>query len=244
MKKNLFTLLMVFGCISLFSACSSSDKDEVKIDSPIVGRWELNGQVDKDELIESPVFLVWEKKDNVAEKDFILNIGMNLPIPTVASMGEAVAGAQLMNLLKSVMFDESGNITAIYKDIEGDKWLTSPKGLASYTISNSVLKLSLNADKIISEAGITDQAIQKTLKDYLSEPYLIKYRLDGDDLACYIDLEFVTKNLDSLLETIDSLTDEQYDSIGGKDFIQNIAKQLPNLFEKTKKFEFGIKFKR
>ena len=35
MKKNLFTLLMVFGCVGLFAACSSSSKDEVvEIDSP------------------------------------------------------------------------------------------------------------------------------------------------------------------------------------------------------------------
>lgn len=45
MKKNLFTLLMLFGVIGLFSACSSDDDDNKNPEegtSKLVGTWNLD----------------------------------------------------------------------------------------------------------------------------------------------------------------------------------------------------------
>ena len=246
MKKNLFTLLMVFGCVGLFAACSSSSKDEVvEIDSPLIGTWNLNEA--------GSVIFNWEAIEGVSDDDFALIIPSELaggdedvPFPIqdlVALVKQSILAPKLGENLKAITFLENGNITAQYFDGVDKNWKESPEGLATYrALNKNKLSVQLHAKAIIEEAGITDEQSVAAMTKYMKEPFVVNYDLvkDDNELDCFVDKAFVAKYMQELLPLLDSdVIPEAF-----KPLVESFARQIKALFEQTEKFELGLSLER
>lgn len=249
MKKNLMSLLTLIGFVTIFAACSSDNDDSNRIKSPIVGTWTLDSVVKGDQMQQSPVQLVWTKKEGVAEEDFTINLGfMPMPIDEkVTTLIEQFAGAMLETVLQSVTFHNDANITAKYNEVTNDsenaKWVDSPKGLVSFSPMNETqIAVKLNIDAIVKEAEIADQSTIKLLNQFLSESIPVHYSINGEKLRCYVDLDFIGPKIDAIISVIKDLPEESLGSFGS--IIQIIIPQIPGLLENTDVFEIGLRLKK
>lgn len=244
MKKNLFTLLMVFGCVGLFAACSSSSKDEVvEIDSPLVGAWNLNEA--------GSVVFNWEAIEGVSDKEFALKIpeipnlieAQDYEVSSLVGMVKMILPGVLKTKIKTINFLENGNITAQYFDGADNSWKDSPEGLATYKVlSKNKLSVQLHAKAIIEEAGITDEQSIAAMTKYMKEPFVVNYDLGKDDneLDCFVDKAFVTKYMKELLPVLQSGVISE----DAKPIVEDLLGQLKGLFEQTEKFELGLSLER
>ena len=244
MKKNLFTLLMVFGCVGLFAACSSSSKDEVvEIDSPLVGAWNLNEA--------GSVIFNWEAIEGVSDKEFALKIpeipnlmeAQDYEVSSLVEMVKMILPGVLKTKIKTINFLENGNITAHYFDGADNSWKDSPEGLATYKVlSKNKLSVQLHAKAIIEEAGIKDEQSIAAMTKYMIEPFVVNYDLGKDDneLDCFVDKAFVTKYMKELLPVLQSGVISE----DAKPIVEDLLGQLKGLFEQTEKFELGLSLER
>ena len=244
MKKNLFTLLMVFGCVGLFAACSSSSKDEVvEIDSPLVGTWNLNEA--------GSVIFNWEAIEGVSDEEFSINIPdipgfieeQDYEVSSLVSMLKFILPGVLKEKIKTINFLANGNITAHYFDGADNSWKDSPEGLATYRVLNkNKLSVQLHAKAIIEEAGITDEQSIAAMTKYMKEPFVVNYDLGKDDneLDCFVDKAFVAKYMQELLRVLQSdVIPEAF-----KPVVEDLVNQFQGLFEQTEKFELGLSLER
>ncbi len=244
MKKNLFTLLMVFGCVGLFAACSSSSKDEVvEIDSPLVGTWNLNEA--------GSVIFNWEAIEGVSDEEFSINIPdipgfieeQDYEVSSLVSMLKFILPGVLKEKIKTINFLANGNITAHYFDGADNSWKDSPEGLATYRVLNkNKLSVQLHAKAIIEEAGITDEQSIAAMTKYMKEPFVVNYDLGKDDneLDCFVDKAFVAKYMQELLPVLQSdVIPEAF-----KPVVEDLVNQFQGLFEQTEKFELGLSLER
>ena len=244
MKKNLFTLLMVFGCVGLFAACSSSSKDEVvEIDSPLIGTWNLNEA--------GSVIFNWEAIEGVSDEEFSINIPdipgfieeQDYEVSSLVSMLKFILPGVLKEKIKTINFLANGNITAHYFDGADNSWKDSPEGLATYRVLNkNKLSVQLHAKAIIEEAGITDEQSIAAMTKYMKEPFVVNYDLGKDDneLDCFVDKAFVAKYMQELLPVLQSdVIPEAF-----KPVVEDLVNQFQGLFEQTEKFELGLSLER
>ncbi len=245
MKKNLFTLLMVFGCVGLFAACSSSSKDEVvEIDSPLVGTWNLNEA--------GSVIFNWEAIEGVSDEEFSINIPdipkfdieeQDYEVSSLVSMLQFILPGVLKEKITTINFLANGNITAHYFDGADNSWKDSPEGLATYRVLNkNKLSVQLHAKAIIEEAGIKDEQSIAAMTKYMKEPFVVNYDLGKDDneLDCFVDKAFVAKYMQELLRVLQSdVIPEAF-----KPVVEDLVNQFQGLFEQTEKFELGLSLER
>ena len=258
MKKNLFTLLMVFGCIGLFAACSSSSKDDlVEIDSPLVGVWNVSDaervDVDNGYLYLSPLTVEWIRRDGVDEKEFALNINLGtdeepliipIPVDDAAHAASNMGSMAVSQGLSEIEFHADGNITALYSEqkldlggeiieIDKDKLKISPKGLASFRShpSNDQIKLTLNINEIVKLVG--QPSLKPILENILGEGVTVNYKLEGDHLFFSLDKETIEPYMQGIIEVLDKMDAEDLGDTGS--LIKGALADIPRVLGLTEK---------
>ena len=241
MKKNLFTLLMLFGVIGLFSACSSDDDDNKNPEegtSKLVGTWNLD--------LTSPLIFEWEAKEGVKDFKIVLPVipgvteeEQDMEISNLISLAQMFGSPMLKGVIETVTFHKDGHITASYKDQQATEFTESVKGLATYKVlPKEKLSVQLHADAIIKEAKVTDKKSIDMMTKYMKESFVISYDLDKNDteLECYVDLEFVKKYMKMVPNILESgVIPESLQPA-----IKSIFEQVDDLFGKTEEFELGL----
>lgn len=241
MRKKFMNLFALVGLVALFAACSSDNDDDNKkpsiVDPALVGQWNTT----KESLL-----LNWTPADGVEPEDFTIHVPtipevmeeQDIQIAFLTMMAGPMGSPMLQGVLKSVSFLENSDITAEYK--EDEVWKTSPKGLISYNVItiNELMSVKLNASNIIKEAGITDPEVIKALTAAFKESISLKYKVEGDNLTCFIDKDLLNSFLPRIQSILSGLTlDESMLAM-----INGMLKQLPGIMEKTDVFEVGLKF--
>ena len=224
MKKNLFTLLMVLGCIGLFTACSSSDSEEDNNggsgdEVTVEGAWKVNTKdaLDSDwepEDIKISLDIIpllegfKDGKNDVVLSEFQAKLKkegkstIDLTTGAIAELVESYGSAGIAEELKTVIFDEDSNIRATYDGAT----TASPKGLATYKLGKaSTMSVQLYAAEIIKEADV-DANVGAILKKVLHRPFTVVYDLDKKEktLECGLDKEGLQ---DALLRITDNIED-------------------------------------
>lgn len=261
MKKNLFTLLTVFGLAGLFSACSSDgDKtiDLVEIAGPaeIIGAWKLDVEYQPDEegwfdvMVVMPLSMKWERKEGVEDKDFSVHV-MNTDIigEDAANLGGTFMSESLLKVLNKITFHSDVTITAEYADGSKDGseeavdiiWKESSKSLVSYHYkSKTQILVDLHLDEIIREADIKDQKMIDLMEEFLSEPIPVNYKRTDNKLSLYLGLDFLGPILDKMLPLVKDLPLDE----AMKTMVNGIVDQIPGLMENTEVFEISLNLKK
>ena len=166
---------------------------------------------------EMPMDIVWEAPDNV-----VIEAGkIKLTVKQLTAMMTPTLNELVQAGLKDVTFTADGKIEATYKKKDSKEWMAA-KDYATYNtkVANKIL-LHPDADKVFAEmlfkAGIP-----------------VYYTSNGSSTRFYLDTETVKalRNvLPVLLASVKSIPDYAKPLI---------AKELPNLLEKSTKIEIGL----
>lgn len=249
MKKNLLYLFAILFLAGSISACSSDDDDDVVSNEHIVGTWKLDPITIGENL--SPLELVIVRKNGVEDKDFSIMEGL-LPGEAAMEMGSQLAGGVVGQVLDEIFFKENMNIVAKYKEMDGKEpigeWLTSPEGLAKYKyLKGNKLLLSLDANAIIKEAQIENEMMISMINKFLKDDFKLLCTFNNDFTTLKITadlLDMTNKNIKPIFDSLLELPEEAFEDFLGKDFIENLAKELPVMFGNASKFEANFYLKR
>lgn len=249
MKKNLLYLFAILFLAGSVSACSSDNDDEVVSNEHIVGTWKLDPIKIGENL--SPLELVIARKNGVKDEDFSIMGGL-FKGESAMQMGSQIAGGIVGTVLDEIIFKENMNIVAKYKEMNGmepiGEWLTSPDGLAKYKcLKGNRLLLSLDAKAIIKEAQIEDEMMISMINKFLKDDFKLLCTFNNDFTTLKITadlLEMTNKNIKPIFDNLLELPEKALEDLGGKDFIENLAKELPIMFKNASKFEANIYLKR
>lgn len=238
-----------------FNAGNSTEKPAV---SKLLATWKLEPVTmydDKGNQTDNPddasawkgsFKMNWE---TAADCPLIMDI---IPSANASQIAESLVNQLLPNLLKSVTFTADGKIIAQYAEAklsETDTEATATpnwqiaEGYATYKIvdENQII-VFLNNEKIAGT--ITDPAKQAAIGAVLAAfkdgvPVNVRFN-DNNTAFFYLNQDFAT-NLASnpvLVKMVESLGDEDLNGFAG--MVKAIVKQLPELMNKTTKFEAGL----
>lgn len=244
MKKFIYLLAMVCS-IGFLASCGDDDDDPaVKRLQSIEGTWNVWSEGDEYTGYKGSAIITWEIDDDAA-----INIPLgDTPLPfkineTVTPLANTLANKFLPNVLKSVTFTPDGKINAVYSDDDDDddvvEW-EEANGYASYTVVNdNLLAVTLNADKVtedIEDAALKAQ-VKTILKQFGSIP--VNIRWNGANPYFFVDKAFMVGIL-SKVPTGD-MDEEDLKSFL---MLKGVLDQLPDLMDKTTKFEVGLELRK
>ena len=176
-----------------------------------------------------------------------------IPAATAPQMAESIVNQLLPTLLKSVTFTADGKIIAQYAEAKlGETGTEAPatpnwqiaEGYATYKIvdENQII-VFLSNEKIAGT--ITDPAKQAAIGAVLSAfkdgvPVNVRFSNSDNTAFFYLNQEFATKLAANpvLVKMVESLNDDDLNGFAG--MIKAIVQQLPELMNKTTKFEAGL----
>lgn len=250
MKKFIYLLAMVCS-ISFLASCGDDDDDPaVKRLQSIEGTWNVWSEGDENTGYKGSAIITWEIDDDAA-----INIPLgDTPLPlkineTVTPLANTLANKFLPNVLKSVTFTSDGKINAVYSDDEdGDdvKW-EEANGYASYTVVNdNLLAVTLNADKVTED--IDDAALKAQVKTILKQfgPIPVNIRWNGANPYFFVDKAFVQPMIATMVGVLSKVPTGDMDEEDLKSFLmlKGVLDQLPDLMDKTTKFEVGLELRK
>lgn len=251
MKKFIYLLAMVCS-IGFLASCSDDDDDPaVKRLQSIEGTWNVWSEGDEMTGYKGSAIITWEIDDDAAIN---IDLGMGQPMTfkineTVTPLANIMANKFLPNVLKSVTFTPDGKINAVYSDdADGDdvKW-EEANGYASYKVMNdNLLAVTLNADKVTED--VDDPAlkvqIQTILKQFGSIP--VNVRWNGANPYFFVDKAFVQPMIATMVGILSKVPTGDMDEEDLKSFLmlKGVLDQLPDLMDKTTKFEVGLELRK
>lgn len=248
MKKFIYLLAMVCS-MSFLASCGDDDDNEgsgAKRLQAIEGTWKVWQEGDEWTGYKGSAIITWEIDDDAA-----INIPLgDTPQPlkineTVTPLVNTMANKFLPNVLQSVTFTPDGKINAVYSDDEdGDdvKW-EEANGYASYTVVNdNLLAVTLNADKVTED--IDDAALKAQVKTILKQfgPIPVNIRWNGANPYFFVDKAFVQPMIATMVGILSKVPTGDMDEEDLKSFLmlKGVLDQLPDLMDKTTKFEVGL----
>lgn len=246
MKKFIYLLAMVCSMGFLASCGDDDDDPAVKRLQSIEGTWKVWQEGDEWTGYKGSAIITWEIDDDAA-----INIPLgDTPVPfkineTVTPLVNTMANKFLPNVLQSVTFTSDGKINAVYSDDEdGDdvKW-EEANGYASYTVVNdNLLAVTLNADKVTED--IDDAALKAQVKTILKQfgPIPVNIRWNGANPYFFVDKAFVQPMIATMVGILSKVPTGDMDEEDLKSFqmLKGVLDQLPDLMDKTTKFEVGL----
>lgn len=251
MKKFIYLLAMVCS-MSFLASCGDDDDDPaVKRLQSIEGTWNVWSEGDDMTGYKGSAIITWEIDDDAAIN---IDLGMGQPMTfkineTVTPLANTLANKFLPNVLKSVTFTPDGKINAVYSDdADGDdvKW-EEANGYASYKVMNdNLLAVTLNADKVTED--VDDPAlkvqIQTILKQFGSIP--VNVRWNGANPYFFVDKAFVQPMIATMVGILSKVPTGDMDEEDLKSFLmlKGVLDQLPDLMDKTTKFEVGLELRK
>lgn len=251
MKKFIYLLAMVCS-IGFLASCGDDDDDSgVKRLQSIEGTWNVWSEGDEMTGYKGSAIITWEIDDDAAIN---IDLGMGQPMPfkineTVVPLANTMANKFLPNVLKSVTFTADGKINAVYSDDDDDddvKW-EEANGYASYKVMNdNLLAVTLNADKVTED--VDDPAlkvqIQTILKQFGSIP--VNIRWNGANPYFFVDKAFVEPIIATMVANLSKVPTGDMDADDLKTFemLKGVLDQLPDLMDKTTKFEVGLELRK
>ena len=78
------------------------------------------------------------------------------------------------------------------------------------------------------------------MNDFLSKPIPVNYKLSGNKLSFYLDLDFLGPLLDKALPLVNDLPLDE----GMKEMVNGIVDQIPSLMKNTAVFEISLNLKK
>lgn len=250
MKKFIYLLAMVCS-IGFLASCGDDDDDPaVKRLQAIEGTWKVWQEGDEWTGYKGSAIITWEIDDDAAISIPLEDTPLPLKInETVTPLVNTMANKFLPNVLKSVTFTPDGKINAVYSDdADGDdvKW-EEANGYASYKVMNdSLLAVTLNADKVTED--VDDPAlkvqIQTILKQFGSIP--VNVRWNGANPYFFVDKAFVQPMIATMVGILSKVPTGDMDEEDLKSFLKlkGVLDQLPDLMDKTTKFEVGLELRK
>lgn len=250
MKKFIYLLAMVCS-IGFLASCGDDDDPAVKRLQSIEGTWNVWSEGDEMTGYKGSAIITWEIDDDAAIN---IDLGMGQPMTfkineTVTPLANTLANKFLPNVLKSVTFTPDGKINAVYSDdADGDdvKW-EEANGYASYKVMNdNLLAVTLNADKVTED--VDDPAlkvqIQTILKQFGSIP--VNVRWNGANPYFFVDKAFVQPMIATMVGILSKVPTGDMDEEDLKSFLmlKGVLDQLPDLMDKTTKFEVGLELRK
>lgn len=168
----------------------------------------------------------------------------------------------LLSVLKNVTFKEDGNIVASYskgENIQAPQWEDSPANIAQYYVKDNMIYLLLNPSMIISSimtkaetSSAEEQVLQGLITNILpmlGTGFPLTYKIEGDNLTVFANTDLTMKLLSivSPLLKDESFMNELLNKMAQDPqfasfmpMAKAIFGQLPEVLEKTTKFEVGI----
>lgn len=259
--KKYFYLLALVCTLGFFTACSSDDDDDKKKEevSALVGTWNVEPTVEKEEgLYDGSVRINWEGEAGTSinidmEEDGIIT----MPLQTMAlPLAANLANEYLPKVLKDVTFTQDGKINATfseYQDSDDDEdddedyvpvWQKA-EGYATYKIvSDNQITVSLDVNKVTANIkdAQTKAMVTSILSQYPSIPVNITWNADKTKAFFYVDKDFIQPLITNLMGIISQLPTEglDEDDLEGLQQFNAIATQIPDIMNKTTKFEAGV----
>lgn len=247
MKKFIYLMAMVCT-LGFFTACSSDDDNDEKEfvrNEKIEGTWNLQ-KVEKTDLdngsylLSGSVKLTWDCPEGTTLKgDHDVN---QMIIPMINN----VSNQYLPQILKNVTFTKDGKINATYRELpderETSEWKTA-EGYASYTVANdNLIYVTIDADKATKDIDDAEEKaqIKGILQQYNKIP--VNIRWNGTKPYFFVDKAFVQPmiaNLVAMLEKVPT-TDMDANDLQSFNMLKGIMVQLPEIMNKTTKFELGL----
>lgn len=254
MKKNLFFLFALICSVSLFTACSDDDDnkggDENLISGPMVGTWQLaepryeSSSIEGEIIKEGAVKLTWEAPAGVT----LTVMGIPMPLPTIAQLAERFTNPMIYDVLKDITLGADGNILATYgekNEATGQiEWKESEVGYATWQkVDDSKILVFLNLEKIMGSMTKADQNALTELLQLVKNGIPVNVRYDEQQNPYFfIDKALVVKIAPLAAQLADLIPDSALDGMAG--MLKGILKELPNVMEKTTKFEAGLQMKK
>ena len=218
MKKSLMYCCLFVCAMGIFSGCN---KDDDKKQSELVGKWNVK---------EMPMDIVWEAPDNV-----VIEAGpTKFTVKQLAALMTLKLNALVQNGLKDVTFTADEKIEATYKKKDSNEWMTA-KDYATYNAKGeNKIMLHPDADKVFAEMEGIDAAKLGVIKIMFKAGIPVYYTSNGSSTRFYLD----TKTVKALKNVLPILLASVKDI---PDFVKPLlAKELPDLLEKSTKIEFGL----
>lgn len=252
MKKFIYLLAMVCS-MGFLASCGDDDDNEgsgAKRLQAIEGTWKVWQEGDEEIGYKGSAIITWEIDDDAA-----INIDLGfgaMPFKineVVTPLANTLANKFLPNVLQSVTFTSDGKINAVYSDDEdGDdvKW-EEANGYASYTVVNdNLLAVTLNADKVTED--IDDAALKAQVKTILKQfgPIPVNIRWNGANPYFFVDKAFVQPMIATMVGILSKVPTGDMDEEDLKSFqmLKGVLDQLPDLMDKTTKFEVGLELRK
>lgn len=174
---------------------------------------------------------------------------MPLPAESAAQLAERLANKDFTNALKSVSFTTDGKIYAVYSDEENNgvpTWKVAKEYATYKEISDNLLDIYLNNDLICSTVkDATEKALLKTILTSIEDKdgaitVNVEYSKDGKSAFFYVDKDFAAELVNNtvLQGLLKNVKNEDFNNMGF--MIKAIAGQIPDLMNKTTKFQVGV----
>ena len=255
MKKFIYLMAMVCT-LGFFTACSSDDDDNDKDffvrNEKIEGTWNLQkvNRTDLDNgsyLLSGSVKLTWDCPEGTTLN---IKIGDNeIPMDVnqmIIPMINNVSNQYLPQILKNVTFTKDGKINATYSELpeegETSDWKTA-EGYASYTVANdNLIYVTIDANKATED--IDDAAKKAQIKGILQQynKIPVNIRWNGSKPYFFVDKAFVKPMIANLVAMLEKVPTTDMDANKQQSFnmLKGIMGQLPEIINKTTKFELGL----
>ena len=255
MKKFIYLMAMVCT-LGFFTACSSDDDDNDKDffvrNEKIEGTWNLQkvNRTDLDNgsyLLSGSVKLTWDCPEGTTLN---IKIGDNeIPMDVnqmIIPMINNVSNQYLPQILKNVTFTKDGKINATYSELpeegETSDWKTA-EGYASYTAANdNLIYVTIDANKATED--IDDAAKKAQIKGILQQynKIPVNIRWNGSKPYFFVDKAFVQPMIANLVAMLEKVPTTDMDANKQQSFnmLKGIMGQLPEIINKTTKFELGL----
>lgn len=251
MKKFIYLMAMVCT-LGFFTACSSDDDNDEKEfvrNEKIEGTWNLQ-KVEKTDLdngsylLSGSVKLTWDCPEgttlNIKMGDYEMPMDVNqMIIPMINN----VSNQYLPQILKNVTFTKDGKINATYSELpdegETSEWKTA-EGYASYTVANdNLIYVTIDADKATKDIDDAEEKaqIKGILQQYNKIP--VNIRWNGTKPYFFVDKAFVQPMIANLVAMLEK-TDMDANDLQSFNMLKGIMVQLPEIMNKTTKFELGL----
>ena len=248
MKKFIYLMAMVCT-LGFFTACSSDDdnnENDFKRNEKIEGTWKVQ-EAGMDPTTYQPtgsVVLKWEGSDD-AFIDIPGVFDEPYSVKDAITMAPMLLNSQLRSVLQDVTFNEKGQISATYKEEADDKDWKVANDYATYQVVNeNMITLFLNTAKITADIDdAQEQAMVTSMLDQFKTgiPVHVSYPATNK-VYFYVDKDFVAPIITMLYAQVDQIPTTGMDKEDLAQFLilKTVVKQLPDIMEKTTKFEAGL----
>ena len=250
--KKYFYLLALVCTLGFFASCSSDDddkKDENRLEA-IEGTWNVEESTTSETgAYSGSVKVNWEVPEGTAI-NIDLGTGQAMPMDmntVVIPLINSFANMYFPQVLKQVTFTADGKINAVYNEAdntEKPEWKTA-EGYATYdVVSDNLIYLHINVAK--ATENIDDASTKALVASILSQQQFtsipVHISWNGTKPFFYVDKKFVQPLLTVVVGVIGQIPTTGMDEsdLATFNMLKGIINQMPEIMNKTTKFEAGI----